>query len=395
MKRRKEGIQKNKYFLFWSRFFIEINALNAVIQLFYLKRGLNLSQILYLGIAWSVAALIFEIPTGYLADSIGRKNTIILGVVLNISAYLLMFLAYGFWQFAILTFLLSLSFSCFSGTDDAIIYDSLRELKDEKSLLRISGKYLSAARVSKIFTPFLGAIIAENLTNFRFNILLSINAFSSLAALATSIKLVEPNRFVDVAEKEISILRDSISLVKKEPVLTKIVMNKTLVFIGVLVFFKIYQPLLTGIGFKVFYLGVLYLIFQSILALIYWFSQKIKTKISSLSVFRSVPVLALIFVIYVFIGANKWLIYIATMGILILGSVRDSYFTEVIQSRLKSYNRATATSAFNFFKSVFDIPFLFVSGLIASDNTKNILLIPMMLFIGTILFFNISSRDLN
>jgi hypothetical protein len=42
--------------------------MNAVIQLFYLRRGLNNFDILYLGISWSVATLIFEIPTGYLAD---------------------------------------------------------------------------------------------------------------------------------------------------------------------------------------------------------------------------------------------------------------------------------------------------------------------------------------
>lgn len=394
MEKRKQGVLKNKYFLFWTRFFVEINAINAVIQLFYLKRGLNPSEILYLGIAWSIATLVFEIPTGYLADLIGRKKTIILGVILNIIANLLMFVAYGFWPFAAITALLSLSFSCFSGTDDAIIYDSLREIGDDKSLLRISGKYLSAARVSKIFTPFIGAIIAENLTSFQFNILLSINAFSSLAALATAARLVEPNRFIDVAEKEINAFRDSISLIKKNPVLTKIVINKTLVFIGDLVFFKIYQPLLINIGFSVLYLGILYLIFQSILTLVYWFPQKIKEKIGSLAIFRLVPILALICAGYFFAGTNKWLIYIATMGILLLGSVRDPYFTEVIQYRLKSYNRATTTSIFNFFKSVFDIPLLFISGLVANGNIKNVLLIPIILFAITILFFNINGKDL-
>ena len=394
MKKRKQGILKNKYFLFWTRFFVEINALNAIIQLFYLKRGLNPSEILYLGIAWSISTLIFEIPTGYLADSIGRKKTIILGVILNIIANLLMFVAYGFWPFAAITALLSLSFSCFSGTDDAIIYDSLREIGDEKSLLRISGKYLSAARISKIFTPFIGALIAENLTNFQFNILLFINSFSSFGALATSIRLTEPNRFVDVIEKELDIFKDSIALVKRNPIITKIILNKTLVFIGDLVFFKIYQPLLINTGFSVFYLGALYLIFQSILTLVYWFPQKIKEKIGSLVIFRSVPIMALVCAIYIFAGANKWLIYIATMGILLLGSVRDPFFTEVVQNRLKSYNRATTTSVFNFFKSVFDIPLLFVSGLIATKDAKDVLLVPILLFTIVIIFFQIRKRDL-
>ncbi len=394
MGKKRQGILKNKYFLFWTRFFVEINAINAVIQLFYLKRGLNPSEILYLGIAWSVATLVFEIPTGYLADSIGRKKTIILGVILNIIANLLMFVAYGFWPFAAITAILSLSFSCFSGTDDAIIYDSLREVGDEKSLLRISGKYLSAARVSKIFTPFIGALIAENLTSFQFNILLFINAFSSFAALVTSVRLVEPNRFVDVSEKETGVFRDSVTLIKNNPNLAKIILNKTLVFIGDFVFWKIYQPLLIGIGFSVFHLGVLYLIFQSILTLVYWFPQKIKDKVGDLAIFRVVPFVALLCAIYVFLGTNKWLIYISSMGILLLGSVRDPYFTEVVQNRLKSYNRATATSVFNFFKSIFDIPLLFISGLLAAKDINNVLYIPILLFAVSVLFLQIDKDDL-
>lgn len=390
----RSSVLKNKYFLFWTRFFVEINAINAVIQLFYLRKGLNNPEILYLGIAWSVAALIFEIPTGYLADWVGRKNTIILGVTLNIIANLLMFFAYGFWQFALITALLSLSFSCFSGTEDAIIYDSLREIGDEKSLLRISGRYQSAARVSKIFTPFIGALIAGNLTNFQFNILLGINAFSSILALVTSVKLVEPNQFVDVAEKEKGIFKDSLNLIRESPNLVKLILNKTLVFIGDLVFWKIYQPLLTNIGFSVLYLGTLYLIFQTILTLVYWYPQQIKSKVGNLIIFRWVPVLALLSAIYVFMGTNKWLIYLASMGVLILGSIRDPFFTEVVQNRLKSYNRATATSVFNFFKSVFDIPLLFVSGLLANSDIKNVLIIPILLFTIAILFLDINKKDL-
>lgn len=384
---------KNKYFLFWTRFFIEINAINAVIQLFYLQRGLNTSEILYLGIAWSVATLVFEVPTGYLADRIGRKNTIILGVVINIIANVLMFAAYGFWPFALITALLSFSFSCFSGTEDAIIFDSLREIGDEKSLLRISGRYQSAARISKIFTPFFGALIAQNLTSAQFTILLGINASSSVLALITSLRLVEPNKFVDVAEKEKGIFRDSLKLAKDNPVINKLILNKTLVFIGGLVFWRIYQPFLLHLGFDVFYLGVLYFIFQTILTVIYWNPERLRSQ-NTLAIFRIVPILALLSAIYVFMGTNRWLVYIASMGILILSSVRDPFFTEIIQHHLKSYNRATATSVLNLYKSVFDIPLLLVSGFFARGNIKNVMVIPVILFFAVILFFHVNKKDI-
>jgi len=388
----KKGLFKNKYFLFWTRFFVEINAINAVVQLFYLKRGLNPSEIIYLGIAWSLATLIFEIPTGYLADLIGRKKTIILGVVINIIANLLMFIAFGFIPFAVITALLSFSFACFSGTDDALIYDTLREIGDKKSLLRISGKYLSSARASKIFTPFIGAVIAQNLSGFQFNILLSINAVSSFVALFTSLNLVEPNRHIDVSEKEAGVLRDSIAILKNNPNLFRIILNKTLVFIGDFVFWKIYQGILTDLGFSVLLLGILYFIFQSILTLVYWFPDKIKSRIGIMPILNMVPVIALFCTLLILWGQNRWIVYIASMGVLLLGSIRDPFFTEIVQNRLKSYNRATSTSIFNFFKSVLDIPILYFSGLLALSNVRNVLYISIILFVFVVIVLPIRRK---
>lgn len=389
-----KGVIKNKYFLFWTRFFVELNALNAVVQLFYLRRGLTNSDILYLGIVYSITALLFEIPTGYIADIIGRKKVIILGVILSIIVNLLMFQASGFWQFALITALYSLSYSCFSGTDDALIYDSLRQTGDTKSLLRISGKYLSAARSSKIITPFIGALIAGSLVNWQFNILIGINALSSFVALIFSTKLVEPNRYVDVSEKEIGIFKDSVVLLRKNPDLTRIIFNKTLVFIVDLILWKVYQPILTGMGISVFMLGVLYLFFQSFLTLIYWYPEYFKNKLGHYNIFKYVPIFMLLLAIYIFFGNQKYLVYIAVTIFFAIATARDPYFTELLQQKLKSYNRATSTSLLNFFKSILDIPLLLISGLLASGNIKNTLLIPIVILTIVVLFVQIKKSDL-
>lgn len=367
--------------------------MNAVVQLFYLRRGLSNSDILYLGIVYSITALVFEIPTGYLADIIGRKKMIILGVLISIVVNLLMFQAYGFWQFAAITALYSLYYACFSGTDDAMIYDSLRQIGDTKSLLRISGKYLSAARSSKIITPFIGALIASALANWQFNILIAINALSSIIALIFSAKLVEPNRFVDVSEKEIGILKDSITLLRKDRDLTRIIFNKTLIFIGDLIMWKIYQPILKGLDISIFMLGVLYLIFQSFLTLIFWNPEYFKNKLGRYNIFKYVPILILLLSVYIFFGNQKYLVFIAVTAFFAIASARDPYFTELLQQKLKSYNRATSTSLLNFFKSIFDIPLLLISGLLASGNIKNALIIPIIIFIFVIMFVQIKKSD--
>lgn len=388
------GVSKNKYYLFWTRFLVELNALNAIAQLFYLSRGLSTDQILYLGVSWSLATLIFEVPSGYLADKVGRKKTIMLGVLLNIVTYLLMLLAHGFWPFAIITALAALSFACFSGTDQALIYDSLRELSGEKAVLRVSGKYMSAARLSKIFMPALGAFIAQNLTNTQFNLLILVNITSSVTAVFTTLKLVEPNRFVDVKESELGVMRDSLAILKKNKELIPIIFNKILVFISNLLFWKIYQPYLINLGSSVISLGIVYFGFQVILALVYWNSDKIKKRVDLLFILKIVPILAIVFYSIFFFSTNILLICLATTIILTTGPIRDPYFTEIIQHKLKSYNRATSTSLLNFFKSVVDIPILLISGLLATTDIKNVVYVGISLVLFAMVFFPIKKENI-
>lgn len=98
--------------------------------------------------------------------------------------------------------------------------------------------------------------------------------------------------------------------------------------------------------------------------------------------------------LYVFFGNNKYLIYIAITFFFSIASVRDPYFTELLQNKLKSYNRATSTSLLNFFKSVLDIPLLLLSGLMAFGNIKNTVIIPIAIFIFVIIFVRIKRTDI-
>ena len=75
----KELVARNPRLLFWGRAMLDIKMLSAIIVLFYECRGLDLKQVFWLSIIWSVAAVLTEIPSGILADRLGRKKTLILG----------------------------------------------------------------------------------------------------------------------------------------------------------------------------------------------------------------------------------------------------------------------------------------------------------------------------
>ncbi len=389
-----EKLRRNKFLLFACVFFMQLNALQAIIQLFYLNRGLDVSQIFYLGIAWSVASLVFDIPTSYLADKWGRKNTLILGIFVNIIANFLVFYSYGFMAFVINTFILSASFSFFSGVEDAFMYDNLKEMKQEGVVLKTSGKYAIASKLSKMFTPLLGVLIAKELLSSQFDILLGINFVSSCLAIVFSFFLVEPKREINLSNNYIEQLKSGLIILKNNHLLQTIALNKSILFIASFMFWKFYQVILHNAGITVLALGIIYVLHNLIIIFVFSRTSIIFQKINKVAIFEFPIWLTLIGSTFFWITNKPWFMYILSVAIIITGIIRDPFFNQQIQWRIRSENRATITSMILFVKSILDIPVFLISGYIANFGVKNIMVVPIILSLIIIVFFRIKKEDI-
>lgn len=113
--------------LFWISFFGTISFLQPVLTLFYFERGLTSSEILIVLMFWSGAVLLGEVPTGIFADRFGAKYSFLLGSLLKFISIVLLLFAYEPWMFFLYSFINGFSVTFFSGADEALIYDSLKE----------------------------------------------------------------------------------------------------------------------------------------------------------------------------------------------------------------------------------------------------------------------------
>src|SRR3989338_9934981 len=205
---RAQKLQRNPTLLFWGKALSEINALNAIITLFYLHRGITIDQIFYLSIFWSLTSLVLEVPTGYLADRFGRKCTLLLGVLLLVLSYIVMWSAHGFPAFIGVLVLMSASFCCFSGTQEAFLYDSLKELGTERDMTAHNGRLRSAENFLNIFLPFVGAWVAKDLLESQFHVLIGFQIVAMVASFVIFLFLLEPRHVKQVAKEEKGILRE-------------------------------------------------------------------------------------------------------------------------------------------------------------------------------------------
>lgn len=97
--------------------------------LFLMDAGLDIFQVMLVNTAFTVGQIIFEVPTGVVADTIGRKASLLLGC-LTLFVSTLIYVAsarfgWGIWAFAGASVVLGLGFTFQTGAVDAWLVDAL------------------------------------------------------------------------------------------------------------------------------------------------------------------------------------------------------------------------------------------------------------------------------
>jgi MFS family permease len=159
---------------------------------FYESNGLSMKDIMVLQAVYSIAIVILEIPSGYLADVIGRKKTLIIGAVFGTLGFTTYSLSFGFTGFLIAEIILGIGQSCVSGADSAMLYDSLLEKGEEKKYTRFEGRITSLGNVAEAVAGILGGLLA----GITLRVPYIAQAFVAFVALPAALTLTEPARMV-------------------------------------------------------------------------------------------------------------------------------------------------------------------------------------------------------
>ncbi len=93
--------------------------------LFLRSRGLSFTQIGILYATREITTNVFEIPSGLMADSVGRKKSLLFSYVLYITSYIVFAFGRNFWLFFVAIIFFGMADAFRSGTNKAMIYHYL------------------------------------------------------------------------------------------------------------------------------------------------------------------------------------------------------------------------------------------------------------------------------
>ncbi|MCC7479566.1 MFS transporter [bacterium] len=90
----------------------------------YSYKGLSLAEMAWLTLLGDGVIALSEVPTGWLADRLGRRRSMITGILLQIASFLLFIYGDSFWVFWLAMAVCGLGDTFRSGADRALVYDS-------------------------------------------------------------------------------------------------------------------------------------------------------------------------------------------------------------------------------------------------------------------------------
>ncbi len=161
-----------------------------IIVLFYQENGLSMQDVLTLKGIYSVAVVALEIPSGYIADVWGRKKSLILGSILGCLGFVVYSFSHGFSGFLIAELILGIGSSFISGSDSAMLYDSLLKMGKEKEYLKQESRVMSVGNFAEALAGIAGGSLA--LISLRTPFIFQ--SFIAFIAIPASILLVDPNQ---------------------------------------------------------------------------------------------------------------------------------------------------------------------------------------------------------
>ena len=252
-------------------FFSSLYFYSHVGTLYLLDRGLNLFQVNSLSAIIIGTIFLAEVPTGVIADRIGRKWSVVLAMALQVLGEVLYLFSRTYWAFAVIAIIAGIGFAFSSGAVEALIYDTLpadpddAQVRDD-AMKRAMGLKGLAYQLAFFLAPIAGSFLIPIYTLNRFLFIVFLTACSVGVALLVAFTLEEPmipsvhgNDDLDgdtsVEESSWLTLRHGVMQLRGNRRLQWLLLIAVLTSTFSMILVSLYQPYFSQVGISAFGMG--------------------------------------------------------------------------------------------------------------------------------------------
>lgn len=334
-------------------FILGIHTVRAVYIPFMMDwGGLSFFQVMMLQSYFTAMIVLLEIPSGAIADFLGRKTALTLSAFSIASAALTYSIIPHFFMFMLAETLWAFGSSLMSGTSDAFVYFSLKSYGNEKKLSTILGRSRTINLIALTISAPIGSIIA---TFISLQFTMTSLAIIYIGAFAVALTFKEPKLANNNYKQESywHIIISGFKELRRNKIIRILALDW--IPINVLIFFLFwtYQVYLSEInipqlwfGFILVGMNIVNAIFSILIPLFLKKSTNKKIFLILINLINGVAYISLGLTSLIPLGVAIILIIVA------FGYTRYLIFVDGINTQIESENRATVLSTINMFGSL-------------------------------------------
>lgn len=334
-------IRKNIKLFGWFFIFGEPVFWGPILISYIINIGnMKLSEVYFMESVVLLGVIILEIPSGALADLIGRKKTILLGSILHTASIIKFSFVVSPVDVWIANIIWMIGYSLHSGADSAFLFDSLKEIGEENDYTRLSGRFLSERLILVAFCSLIAGFLFK--INPRLPLLLSIPGV--LISCISVFYFTEPIKCEKFnSKRQLEIIKSGLSFVVNNKEVRWIIGFVLLIGVSSKIWFFTYNPYFELVNLKPEYYGIMFFLLNIIA---WFFSRNAHKFIEKWSEYNCIVSLILLigFPILIMGLIVSKLSLVAILLQNVVRGISSPFSSNFLNQRIESSNRATIIS---------------------------------------------------
>lgn len=357
-----------KYYLYKATKAVEFYR--PIMYLFFLAQGLTFTQIAILEAIYNLTTVLGEIPTGYIGDRLGRRNSLLFGTALIAATLVGIGLAGSFLTLAGLYVCWSMGYNFRSGSEDAWLYDTLTDDLSEGEFAGVRGRGESVSLAIGAGAAIVGGYLGSLNLSYPWFVAAVVTALGIVVLLTVE----EPAAYEASGTENVG-LRETLGIVRdvlRQRNVRALVLYYYVLYVGVtyLVFVflqPVFETVVLDLGVSTpqieSLLGVFYAAYSLVGAALSYHTGTIREYVGMRAWFVGLP--------FVVGGAlvGMYLVPVLALPTFLLArglaDVTRSFASQYVNDRIGTVGRATVLSAVAMVSGLSVIPFQLGSGVIS------------------------------
>ncbi len=319
------------------------------IWLFYYLRFTDYQGIGLIETVWLVFSVVGEIPTGAIADLIGKKFNLMIAFFLKFLGQVVMGFSTQYHHLLIGVFILTIGSALHSGAFEALIYDSLKQIKKHKSYTQVLANTQTIGLIASAIASIIGGYLYKISPGYPYLLTGLLFLVGSVASFFLKEPIIDTQKFS--LNTYINQTKQGFVQLFKPKYRKKIISFLIIASLLIIPYEFLTDALLINFGYKDHQLGIFFAILFVFSALFAQLAPKIQKKFGQAEAFySSIFIYALILILSPKLG-----FIIGGLSVFARASifqVANNFTSSAVNKVTESKYRATTLSTFSMLKTL-------------------------------------------